>query len=382
MSIAMLIVICTLWLTSCWDRQEVNDVAIVLTTSIDLEDDGTYRISYLLPLPRHLAGSTQGGSAGGKPYYVDSESASTISDAMSKVQTRMSRRITMSHQRTIILSEKLARQGIDFIFDFFPRYYESRLSTLLIVCKGTGADLLQADPKFERFPSEAAREIIYGINGYSVDLRQVGIALSYGSDPIIPYIQVQEIGGDQDRSKELMHVGYAQFQNQKMVDVFRGDASHGLLWLLNQPREYVLNLSHVTQKPTSISVLHGRTSIVPTLSNDQLHVHIHVKVSCRLREDYSKQDMMNSKHNTNLEKQVSSEIKKQIEKTFKQMQTHVTDSAQLAQMAWRKYPSINLSDMLIKWKHQMARTPYTITVEAQLMDTGLIYKNITDRIRS
>ncbi|TXK73213.1 Ger(x)C family spore germination protein, partial [Paenibacillus sp. N3.4] len=38
-------------LTGCWDRTETNDIAFVLTSAIDLEDDGRYRISYMLPLP-------------------------------------------------------------------------------------------------------------------------------------------------------------------------------------------------------------------------------------------------------------------------------------------------------------------------------------------
>ena len=82
------------FLTGCWDRTETNDIAFVLTSSVDLEDDGRYRVTYMLPLPGSMGGASGGGggTAGGKSYYIDSEVGTTIRDAISKLQIRMARR--------------------------------------------------------------------------------------------------------------------------------------------------------------------------------------------------------------------------------------------------------------------------------------------------
>ena len=50
-------------MTGCWDRIEINDVAIIIATAIDLEDD-MYRVTVQLPLPWPI-GDVNGG--GGEP---------------------------------------------------------------------------------------------------------------------------------------------------------------------------------------------------------------------------------------------------------------------------------------------------------------------------
>ena len=69
--------------TGCWDRTETNDIAFVLTSSVDLEEDGKYRVAYMLPLPGSMGGASGGGggTAGGKSYYIDSEVGTTLRDA-------------------------------------------------------------------------------------------------------------------------------------------------------------------------------------------------------------------------------------------------------------------------------------------------------------
>ncbi|MGO4269160.1 Ger(x)C family spore germination protein, partial [Paenibacillus sp. TAF58] len=129
-------------LTGCWDRTETNDIAFVLTSSIDLEDDGKYRVTYMLPLPGSMGGASGGGggTSGGKSYYIDSEVGATIREATSRLQMRMSRRLFLSHRRTIVLGEKLAKSGISIMFDEAARTPESRLTSFLVVAKGKGYD--------------------------------------------------------------------------------------------------------------------------------------------------------------------------------------------------------------------------------------------------
>ena len=51
------------------------------------------------------------------------------------------------------------RTGIGILFDVLPRSPENRMTSFLVVTKGKGYDLLNAEPKFERFPAEVIREL-------------------------------------------------------------------------------------------------------------------------------------------------------------------------------------------------------------------------------
>ena len=50
----------TTLLTGCWDRTETNDIAFVATSSVDLEDDGKYRVRLYVPLPGSMGGASGG----------------------------------------------------------------------------------------------------------------------------------------------------------------------------------------------------------------------------------------------------------------------------------------------------------------------------------
>lgn len=52
-----------LLVSGCWDRREVNDMAIVIAMAMDKEPNGHYRLSVQVPLVSSL-GSTSGGEAG------------------------------------------------------------------------------------------------------------------------------------------------------------------------------------------------------------------------------------------------------------------------------------------------------------------------------
>ncbi len=118
-------------LTGCWDRTEINDLAFILTTAVDLEEDGSIRYSVLLPLPGSMGGPTGGGggTAGNTTYYIDSAVGDTIRSAQAKLQKRMSRRMFLAHRRTLVVGEEYAKKGIREIFDATARTAESRMST-------------------------------------------------------------------------------------------------------------------------------------------------------------------------------------------------------------------------------------------------------------
>src|SRR5690606_14741135 len=103
----------------CWDRIEINDVAFVLATALDKEDDGSYRYSALIPLPGQMGGTQGGGggTGGSGPYYIESEVGRNFSDAQNKLQKRMARNIFHDHRRVIVISEAIAEESLLPLFD-------------------------------------------------------------------------------------------------------------------------------------------------------------------------------------------------------------------------------------------------------------------------
>lgn len=60
--VALMLLLCTLFIAGCWDRKEINDIAFVIGIAVDKEEEN-YRSSLQIALPGQSG--TTGSSGGG-----------------------------------------------------------------------------------------------------------------------------------------------------------------------------------------------------------------------------------------------------------------------------------------------------------------------------
>jgi spore germination protein KC/spore germination protein len=370
-------------LPGCWDRTELNDLAFGISSAVDLNPDGSYRVSYMFPLPGQMGGASGGGggtSGGANSYYIDSESGPTIRDASGKLQKRMSRRLFLSHRRTMLIGEELAKQGIEPLFDSMPRLPESRLSTFVVVTKGPAYKLLNAKPKFERFPVEAIREIAKSKQSMKINAKEMALALSLGSDPIALYMGEKSSEKADNASREITILGYAQFQEGRMVGVFSDDEARGLMWLRQSVQTHALTVTNPSDKqPVTAEIVNGTTHIHPKLNGDQVSFTVDIEASAKVRENFSKLDMNEAKDIQVVERLISDSIKKNVQLAIAKMQKNGTDSAQYGPIVWRTFPDAWQTKLEPKWRDVWSQAEFTVTAETSITEVGLINQNVIRR---
>lgn len=114
-------------LCGCSQVKEINDMAIISGFSIDLDSDGLYRVTAEV-----VNKSTEG--APEEAREVISAKGLTLGDALENCNFQDSRQIYFSHAKTLILSERLAKEvGVGDVLDYVMRNYKTRLSMDLIV---------------------------------------------------------------------------------------------------------------------------------------------------------------------------------------------------------------------------------------------------------
>ncbi|MCD1259570.1 Ger(x)C family spore germination protein [Paenibacillus athensensis] len=376
---SVLILPVLLLLGGCWDRIETNDIAFVLISSVDLEDDGQVRVSYLVPLPGQLGGSSGGGggTSGTQSYYIDSDVGPTYLKATAKVQNRMSRKLILSHRRTLVIGEAMARRGISDLFDAVPRAPESRLTTYLVVAKGKGYDLLNTNPRFERFPAEAIRELTKGPRTMPQSTKDVAMALTFRSDPIMTYLEPVSSQIGLKKSTEVQFTGYAQFLHDRMIGVYREEEADGLMWLSNNTKQFLLDFPLKPGQDISVQITEGRTSIKPVVKDGQVSFNVEVEAVGIVREDESQQDLNEPKLLHKVEDKLAEQIKKSVQATLKQMQAKGTDSAHLGMIVWHKYPALWKQELEPRWRELFSQAEVHIKVRASISETGLINQNVT-----
>lgn len=147
----------------CWDRLEINDLALVMATGLDEAEDGQVKLSVQIFVPKK-AGDTpnvggdqaSGGGGGGSQTIVKEATGISVADAVSRLQTMMSRRLTWEHDEVFIFGEKRAAHGIEEDMDYLLRSRQTRERANLFVSEGMAIDALRLNPRLERRGGDAA----------------------------------------------------------------------------------------------------------------------------------------------------------------------------------------------------------------------------------
>lgn len=376
----LLTVVLFLPLLGCWDRTEINDVAFVLSTGLDIEKDGQIRYSVMLPLPGQMGGpgGGGGGTSGDKSYYIESEVGPTYRAAQMKLQKRMSRRMFLAHRRIILIGEDMAKRGIRDLFDATPRSPENRMSTYMLVTKGTAYDTLEATPRFERFPSEAIRELAKYRTYADMNMKDIGLGLSSpGGDPVAVYIAVKESQKGEKPSKEIELKGYAHFQGDKMIGTLENETAQGFSWLRNSSTVEAITLTVAEDHLMTLNIYETKTRIDTQIKNGKLQFVVNAKAKARLSENRSFYDLSQTKKVIEVEKAISAYIKKSIQAFIDKSIKTDTDPALLGTYVWRAYPEIWKNNYKKDWPRAMKEAEFKIQAECELTNTGLIFENVT-----
>lgn len=366
-------------LSGCWDRTEINDLAFVLTTGWDLEEDGQIRCSVLVPLPGQMGGPSGGGggSSGGKSFYIDSEVGPTFRDAQAKLQRRMSRRMFVAHRRTLLISEELAKKGIREVFDSTSRSPESRMTTYMVITSGKAYDLLNATPKFERFSSEAIRELAKSKTIIDMNMKAVAVELSTpGMDPVVPYMGVKPSEKGEKPSKEVEALGYAQFKDDKLTGILQDKAAYGLAWLKKKNVNVTASLKLPDGATVTVRFFNMNSHIKPRLTGGRLRYEIRAFAMARVAESTGMTDFSQSSVVRKLENAMNDYVKESIRATLEQAKKYHADSAELGAYLWRAYPSVWKNQYSADWPKGLDDAEFDIQAKTVLNETGLIYENV------
>jgi spore germination protein KC len=145
--VVITVAVATMITAGCWDRTELNEIALVLAMGLDATPEGKVAVTLSMPIPRLFPGGMDGG--GGDPsrsVHVETVVAHDLSEAVRKYSTITRRHLRLIHLEAIVIGSELARQGLRRQLDFLTRFHEVRWTTLMAVTDGTAADALKIPP--------------------------------------------------------------------------------------------------------------------------------------------------------------------------------------------------------------------------------------------
>lgn len=347
---------CLLFLLSgCWDRVEINELAIVLATGIEKSADDTIQLSVQIKTP-----SSPG--AGNPPIKIKQGKGKTIKDAMQQLQEKTPRKIFWSHNEAVFISEELARNGIVDYVDFLARYVEARLRSHIFITKEKMSDLMDVQPVLGSSAGEITKEIAHFESGLNVDIRKLLVMITSDTNTAaIPWLELVE---DPDQDTGYMVNGIAMFKNNKMVGYIDDELTRGVLWARDE-----IDTASVTIQPNadkkdyiSFDLIRASTRVIPTYKNGKWKILLKMKTEDDVTENQTNLNVMDPSTRKDLEKKLEERVEKRIKSMLEIVQKDLSiDILKFGEAIHQKYPK--------KWneiKHQWEEIFQELEIEMEV----------------
>ena len=157
-SVALLLVLACLFAAGCSSNgaHETDEVLWVLSMGIDKAEDGDLLVSYRIANPQAETPSG-GGDSGGqekKKSTVVTIKAPSPAETRNILDASFSRTVSQAHNMVIMISEELARDGVQDLLGGLMRLREFRGSVYIVVCRGKARDMfINNDPPIDKLIS-------------------------------------------------------------------------------------------------------------------------------------------------------------------------------------------------------------------------------------
>jgi spore germination protein KC len=329
-------------LAGCWDRTEVNDLAIITAAGLDLTDDGQLELSVKIYLTspagtQQMGGSDSSGKGKTGMSVVRSATGSTVADAASKLQQRLSRKMFWGQDEVFVFGERLARQGLAEPLEFLLRHPAPRERGNVFVSKGSAKEVLQLTPPIERSVADVLRKMARSKTQLDISMSELAQMMAgRAKAAVLPLLAIK-----QDNQDEFPFIdGTAVLKNGKMVGSADAAVTRGIMWLRNEVKRSTVTVAPANADgKVSFQLLRSRTRLVPHIDEGDWSLDVRIETWDEIVENATNLDVAAPKHIDELEAALGDDIRQRVNSALTRAQKEWNaDIFQFADAFYRKYP--------------------------------------------
>ncbi|MCD9024615.1 Ger(x)C family spore germination protein [Cohnella silvisoli] len=289
----MLVVIGTWFLTGCWDRHELNAIAIVVGMGID-KVGNEFRVSVQIVNPREVSSKGRGGGGSLAPAVTFEETGATLPEAMRRMTVLSPRRLNFSHLRIIVFGEDVARMGIRKPLDYISRDSEMRNDFYLVVAEGASAsEVLKTYSAMDPIPSNnlntklAISDDLWAGTG-KITLNQLLVDMAtQGKSAMMTGIRVtgnRKVGETMENNRRivpeanLVYSGSAVFKEDRMIGWIDEAETKAVNYVQDSVKRTLGIVSCPDGGKISLSVVQSKSNIRIRMNRDTPIINVYLRV--------------------------------------------------------------------------------------------------------
>ncbi|MEW9676095.1 Ger(x)C family spore germination protein [Lentibacillus sp. L22] len=371
----------TLMLAGCWDTTDIEDRGFIVGSGIDLggtENGGDgITLTHQFVVPAGIGTPTDGG---GDTQAFDNltSSGESMFDISRQMTEKTSKNPFYEHEKVIVISDKVAEQPYLFgkVMDMFLRNSEMRRNIKVVIANGQASKVLDTKPQSEKIPIIYLDDILENsvaniteiqpiVNGDVQD--KLLNKLSY----ILPLVT--------PKKKSIESMGAAVFNgyNNQMIGVLNGLETEGLNLITGNGKEGNIKIA-IHQKNIAYELKDVKSKIKLNVDDiKHMHVQVNIDTSGDISETFGTQNLFQGGSLSEIEKQVSREIKRIAEQTINTAQMDLkTDVFDIGKMLKEHHYNLwqQIKDDWDHGENYFSDVTFDVNVTSRINATGNVNK--------
>ncbi|MBS4007095.1 MAG: Ger(x)C family spore germination protein [Clostridium sp.] len=382
----------------CWDKIEIEELAIVRAVAIDYLPGrrAPYLVTLAVKRPAAI-GKEGGGGGGGEKVSLYSGTGASIELAIRQAAFHIPRRIFLTHNDLVIVGREMAEHGLFPVLDFVVRNPDMRLSAFLLVAAESGHEILHTAERLEgsitdeihglieqaKETSETQPEPVFrflremsspGEEAYTVSIKTAPLpkdkppaANGGGSQG-----NGENGGGNAKQEKILAMNGMAVFRGDRLAGILNHSEARGKLWLAGMTTRGIMAVHDPVhpEKTVTLSLTRSQTKITPSVQDGRISFRVEVEAEGDLISQSSQADLSTPEMIKKLNSAKAGAIKVQMEKALQKMRQLETDAVGFGALLKRREPK-TFQQVADRWPETFVQLPVEIHVKANIRRTGM-----------
>ncbi|WP_058306105.1 Ger(x)C family spore germination protein [Gracilibacillus massiliensis] len=375
----MILVISVLVLAGCWDVQELTEIGIVTAMAIDIDENtGEYILTsqYLRPSAESTFTSSQDES-----FLIVAVKGRTISELMRKANHKIDRKAFYAHNKVIVVSEQVAKEGLISLFETFQREQEVRSYVWVAVAQETSAAAIieKQHNSISKLPANFLYSLFDNAEYDAVAdnlLTFYKDALEMGSNPVLGVLTLEK-----EESKKNLHLsGGAVFKKDKLVGFISNEETMAYNWITNKNENSqigALTFPYKENDYITLNLTELKSKIVPNVTNkSDISFTIKIKHTVEIAEQQAINNFSQKKDVIQfieeIEKIAESEIENKLVKVLSRAQKEFqTDIFGFGDILNKKNPVV-WNQVKKNWETEFINASFDLDVEVEILNSGLI----------
>lgn len=347
--------------SGCYNYKEINDMAIVSSIGIDKDNKNDKYI-----VSAQIMNSKESEDSEDSQITVYTKEGDTVHEALRNITLKSPRKLYGNHLSKIVLSEEVAKEGIDNILDTFNRVTEVRNEFIITIVKEDKAsDVLKVLTTTESIPAEYVKlslKIADKTSGltYATKLDEfISLYLKKGIDPVVPVLKIDKkekkgttinnITTTNPISKIVIE-DLAVTNKGKLETYLKNEEVIGYNFLRNQIQKMIIPVKCDDENNyASISILKNKTKSNATKKDNKYIINFNINSEAIITEYNCKKDLTDEKVIKELEKDTEKKIKRYIKKSLDKQKETKGKFLGLERIIYLDYPKYKNEDYSVKY---------------------------------